>query len=359
MAIPVNGGAINVAGTVAGGQLKLDFSQLLISQTPTNAIGGTGYRLQLYNESGVGWLGSFENSAQGFALPSGRWAWPRIPAGSGMCTLTAQYVLGNAMVNTLFAFVADEDTDIDDDLGVLGNSPVGISGGPVGTAVQATWLGSPAPNEYMTVLFVGVVSAPSHMILESATFPAGGLDVQADVFDGTTMRRRTIVNDDATITADNLTLFTFDTIGSGPILIRMTTPQVPGNSYDVYFRTWDGAAIHSALMVDHTGIRYTDRVGNTLTQQGAIGTLRGGAETGWTDNTNVVSLMSSNSGATVPGVLLRYNCYLDSGGTERFDNGASGQAWQFNINNGGLRKRSSSNVPTTGVAVVWNAWVAM
>lgn len=41
----------------------------------------------------------------------------------------------------------------------------------------------------------------------------------------------------------------------------LKTNQTSGSTYDFYVQTWDGTAAHSAMLMDHTGLRYSDAAG--------------------------------------------------------------------------------------------------
>lgn len=121
---------ISTSAAVVGQPVgSYDFSKIALNVTPTQAqiVQGVLAHLYLLNESGVGLLINFAGVAETEIIPAGQW---RIYTLDPNCTgvqFIADYIIPNAPVSNLYG-VYYQPSEMPPQAGVLGNSPIGVSG---------------------------------------------------------------------------------------------------------------------------------------------------------------------------------------------------------------------------------------
>jgi hypothetical protein len=125
-------GFIDVSAAVVGSTYQISWSQVRQEPTLVQMERGVTDHIAIYNESGCGFLVTFNQSQGSFTLPAGGWA-PEVPVGLPgnpdlSCTLTVQYILPNAGVSQVHSdyFLPGEKSRANSV--TLGNSPVNVSG---------------------------------------------------------------------------------------------------------------------------------------------------------------------------------------------------------------------------------------
>jgi hypothetical protein len=107
-----------------------------------------GSTLFVWNESGCGLSCLFPLSGESFTLPAGQWRQLQVPPGEESLLYVVSYILPNAPISLLLADLYLPGEPIDP-MGVLGNSPIGLSGAvPVSVSSVAND-GNPVPTTFV------------------------------------------------------------------------------------------------------------------------------------------------------------------------------------------------------------------
>lgn len=247
------------------------------------AAGDACYHLVVYNESGLGMIITFDGpGGTGDVLPANYVRTFEVPAGTTKAMLQQYMALAgspsNLVVPTLYA--PNE------------QPPGGWPEGPlarlvsVGNQVSTTGTASvvqdnqPAPNEVIEARPNG--AATSKLVWNndgSGIF--GGGNVEVDANGNWTMPAGSVPPGALAAGAlpAGVTLPAGQITGSiqagslGGVLIgndngvspaqqpTLRTNTTSGHTYDMYAQTYDGAATHRVLVVDHAGLRYSDPAG--------------------------------------------------------------------------------------------------
>lgn len=135
----LSGAVIGTKGAIPLGQIPP--LPLQSQMAPKQALAAT---LMIYNESGCGLTCTFPVSQEVFTVPAGGWKQITVPPNETELDYLVVYVLPNAPVTLLLAdlYLPGEALD---HIGILGNSPIGLSQGTVQTSItQVIQDGQPA-----------------------------------------------------------------------------------------------------------------------------------------------------------------------------------------------------------------------
>lgn len=143
MSIPVS--TLNTTGLTVGQTGTISLHNVGMSAAP--ATYSSPAHLQFYNESGIGFLITFQQGANSFFLPAGAWNTVPITPGESGVNWIVTYVLQNQPVAQLITVYYSPGENVPS-VGTLGNSPLAISGAVTTTGVQTlTNDGNPANTQ--------------------------------------------------------------------------------------------------------------------------------------------------------------------------------------------------------------------
>ncbi len=131
MSIPVS--TLDTTSLTTGQTGTISLKNVGMSAAPANYQ--TPPNIQFYNESGVGFLITFQQGGNSFFLPAGAWNTVPLTPGESGINWTVKYVLQNqpvAQLITVYFFPGENVPSV----GTLGNSPLAISGAVQTTSVQ-------------------------------------------------------------------------------------------------------------------------------------------------------------------------------------------------------------------------------
>lgn len=122
--------AINLGSAVVGTAGSIQFGQALppptLSQQMQHA-NVTGSNLFVWNESGCGLTCLWPTTGETFTIPAGQWRLLYVPPGETQLHWVVTYIIPNAPVSLLLADLYRAGEPLDP-IGVLGNSPLGVTG---------------------------------------------------------------------------------------------------------------------------------------------------------------------------------------------------------------------------------------
>lgn len=128
MSIPLNN--INLSGAIVGQTFTIDLTPIgqsagAVSSNPSTVQNKA--HLVLHNDSGVGLQLLFDTGAKGKNLPAGAWRPIELEPGTSKVLATVQYIIPNQPVTLLmieYYFPGEPVSEV----GILGNSPIGVTG---------------------------------------------------------------------------------------------------------------------------------------------------------------------------------------------------------------------------------------